>query len=123
VSAQRTNLWQRGLLLAVVFLLLGAAAMLGTRWVTYHSDAYAAAAQHVSSMASLRSSIGMITDTRLSWFDHSSVEEIQINGRKGGSAEFTLIIEGSSGSVAVPVTLARDEHGWKVTSAQVQRLQ
>jgi hypothetical protein len=120
VNASRAA-WRGGLLIAALVVAAGAASMLTTTWLITRTEAYAVAERTIVAMPSLRSVVGPITKVRSSWLEHSSVEELNVNGRVRGSAEFTLIVEGKMGSASVPVTMARNEQGWRVTAAQVER--
>ncbi|WP_280154783.1 hypothetical protein [Piscinibacter sp. XHJ-5] len=49
----------------------------------------------------------------------TSVEEVTINGKPGGEAEFTIIAEGATATVPVKVKMVRDASGWRITHALV----
>jgi hypothetical protein len=107
-----------GILLVIAF---GSALFWITHWLLYRSDAYAAAVHFLRTSPELEAIVGPVQASRLSWFEHNSVEESEINGRASGSAELTIIVEGVSGSLAIPIHLTRDDQGWRVMSAVAGR--
>jgi hypothetical protein len=96
-------------------------AFAATLWLAHRTDAYAVAVRKLRASSELVAAVGEIRSTRLSWIDHVSIEELEIDGKLTGNAVFTVIVEGASGTTEVSMQLARNQHGWAVTRAATER--
>ena len=87
----------RLIVVAVLITVVGTGTFGITHWVVSRSDAYAAADRHLRISTEFAAIMGPVKAKRLSWLEHTAVEELEINGRLSGNAEFTVIAEGNSG--------------------------
>ncbi len=93
------------------------AAIAGPRWNLYHCDAYKVAIAYLKGSKELMNQAGTLTSESLSWTKSNSVEELEIDGKITGTADFNIDAKGSAAEVSIHLSLVRDEKGWAITDA------
>lgn len=121
MAATNNRFIKFGLILLLI-LAAGTVAMGTTRWFVYKSEAYSIAIERLRTSEQLLPVTGNIRSTSLSWFDDTTLDELQVNGIPSGSAAFTVLVEGDNGSAVVKVRMTRGEHGWAIASATIEDL-